>query len=169
MRLFIAITFEDAVLDELEELMAQCRTLGRGGWTRRDNLHLTLEFLGERKDSAAARAAMDAVTAGPVDLTLSGLGFFRREGGDILWLGVDRSPALLDLQKQLHQQLKARGLKLENRPYRPHLTLARRAVMKDLPPSPTLTQHVAAISLMESRRVDGVLTYTELYRKELAG
>jgi len=167
MRLFIAVTFDDAVLSALEELLRQCGRLGRGSWTRRDNLHLTLEFLGELEETAAAEAAMDAVTAPGFDLTLSRPGFFRREGGDILWLGVEPAPGLLAVQRQLHQELLRRGLRLENRPYRPHITLGRRVLLDAPPPCPALTQRVEGISLMESSRVNGVLTYTELYWRRL--
>ena len=167
MRLFIAVTFDDSVLDGLEELTAACRRLGRGSWSRRDNLHLTLEFLGELPDTAAAEAAMDALTAPAFRLTLSHLGFFRRPEGDVLWMGAEPCPALTDMQRRLHGLLLNQGLRLERRPFRPHLTLGRRVRLEQLPPCPTLVQPVTGISLMESSRPGGVLTYTERYWRRL--
>lgn len=167
MRLFIAVTFDEELLYRLERLIGQCKALGRGRWTRRDNLHLTLEFLGELTDIAAAQAAMDAVTAPAFPLILSGLGFFRRKDGDLLWVGVEHTPGLMEVQRQLHHELKHRGFRLENRPYRPHLTLGRQVSMDRLPPCPTLSAQVPGISLMESRRENGALTYDELYWRRL--
>lgn len=167
MRLFIAIRFDDGVLDELEGFIAQCRRLGRGRWTRRDNLHLTLAFLGEQRDTAAAEAAMDGLSAPAFDLTLAGLGRFRREGGDLLWLGAEPSAPLLTAERQLRQGLKRQGFSPEERPFRPHLTLGRQVSLPAPPPAPTLTQRVEGVSLMESRREAGVLTYTELYWRRL--
>ena len=92
MRLFVALTFEDAFLDALTQYLCRCRQLGRGSWTRREQLHLTLEFLGELQDPAPAMAAMDAVTVPPFDLVTGQPGFFRREEGDVFWLGVEPSP-----------------------------------------------------------------------------
>ena len=74
------------------------------------------------------------------------------------------------LQAELHQSLRREGLRLEKRPYRPHLTLARR--LRDRGET-VLTQPVPdavpvrGISLMRSDRVEGKVRYTELYWREL--
>lgn len=170
MRLFLAIELEEAPRHALMDAIHALKTHGRGRWTRRENLHLTLEFLGELPDARDVVRAMDAVSAPPFDLSLNGLGRFRQEGGDLIWYGVDPCPALLDLQKRLHAELKERGFRLERRPYRPHLTLGRQVTgAGELSgyPAPRVTQRVKAFSLMESRRVDGKLTYTALYRRQL--
>lgn len=172
MRLFLAIELEEAprhaLMDAIHALKTQCR----GRWTRRENLHLTLEFLGELPDARDVVQTMDAISAPPFELTLTGLGRFRQKGGDLIWYGVTFSPALMDLQHKLHAELKERGFRLEHRPYKPHLTLGRQvAGAGELSgyPAPRITQRVTAYSLMESRRVDGRLTYTVLYRRRLEG
>ncbi len=170
MRLFLAIELEEPVRDRLLDTVTALKRQCRGRWSRRENLHLTLEFLGELPDAREVIEAMDAVSVPPFDLTLNGLGRFRQEGGDLIWYGVTSSPALLDLQQKLHAELKERGFRLEHRPYKPHLTLGRQvAGAGELSgyPAPRIAQRVREFSLMESRRVDGKLTYTALYRRRL--
>lgn len=75
---------------------------------------------------------------------------------------------------ELKNALAGKGIAVEDRPYRPHLTLARQAVEKPETPFYTLKNRLepvktkaAAVSLMKSERIEGRLVYTELYRKEL--
>ena len=78
----------------------------------------------------------------------------------------------MELQKQLHSALKAQGLELESRPYRPHLTLARR--LRDhgesaFPEPLPLAVQVSEFLLMRSERTPKGMRYTPLYRKKLEG
>lgn len=171
MRLFIAINFPDAVKDSLESAVKTLRKQGvKASWSRRENFHLTLEFLGEVKRAAPVITAMERVKAQKFSLRFTDSGRFRREGGDIFWLGVARSEPLMRLQAGLHRALQREGLRLEERPYRPHLTLARR--LRDqgetVLTAPILNEvPVTGISLMRSDRVEGKVQYTELYWREL--
>ena len=67
MRLFAAIQFSPAVKAALLEAVAALRHQGTGTFTRPENLHLTLAFIGETEDLPGAKAALDAVCA-PVSL-----------------------------------------------------------------------------------------------------
>lgn len=173
MRLFIAIHFPEKVKDRLESGINTLRKQGRrASWCRRENLHLTLEFLGELDTPEKAIAAMEQIRAMPFSLAFGASGRFRHREGDIFWLGFQPNESLLQLQKQLHRALRAQGIPLESRPYRPHLTLARR--LKDhgesvfpMPlPSPVL---VSEITLMRSERAANGMRYTPLYGKKLEG
>lgn len=173
MRLFIAITFPEQVKDRLESGINTLRKQGmRASWCRRENLHLTLEFLGEIAEPDRAITAMEQVRAVPFTLMFAPSGRFRRREGDIFWLGFQPNEALLQLQQQLHQALLEQGLSVESRPYRPHLTLARRLndrgerVFPMPLPSPVL---VSEITLMRSERTPKGMRYTPLYRKKLEG
>jgi RNA 2',3'-cyclic 3'-phosphodiesterase len=91
------------------------------------DLHLTLHFLGplspEQLD--AARAAADSITSPPFPLRLDRAGSF--PGARVLWCAPSAVPGpLADLAARLEQALAVRGLATEPRPFRPHLTLARR-------------------------------------------
>lgn len=117
------------------ELAARMHALARSSVRRgrvipAEKLHVTLAFLGELSDEgrAAASAAGDRVSGEAFELSLSQLGCWRRRG--IAWLGTDETPeALLRLHQSLGLALDEAGLPTERRPFRPHVTLARRAVV----------------------------------------
>lgn len=91
------------------------------------DLHLTLVFLGEleRDRLVCAESAADELAAARVDLTFDRLGVFPRPG--VLWYGPAQTPdALLDLVEGLQRALCRCGIAPERRPYRAHMTLARR-------------------------------------------
>ena len=170
MRLFIAI-----LLDEpCKSLLGMAQDCLRGGavqgnFTRRENLHLTLAFLGETGRVDAVRAAMAEIHSPAFPLTLRGVGKFPRQGGDVWWMGVSENPPLETLYRQLSEALRRRGFQLESRPFRPHLTLAREVLLTPgfdlsaLRNLPSRTMRVEGISLMKSERLAGRLTYTELF------
>ncbi|MDP4109810.1 MAG: RNA 2',3'-cyclic phosphodiesterase [Bacillota bacterium] len=174
MRLFIAVCFDDNVKDSLCETISTLnKHLAGGSATRRENLHLTLVFIGETTRAEAVKKAMNEIEACKFSLNIGGLGSFRQKDGRIYWIGVEKSDALLALYSRLKNSLCALGFKLESRPYEPHLTLFRRAVpgqgfdersfvVKDI------KTPVSKISLMKSERINGRLVYTEIYKKELS-
>ena len=175
MRLFLAILFEEPVKDRLCEAMELIRRSTRTSrLTRRENLHLTLVFLGELREAGKVREAMEEIRTSPFPLEIRGLGRFQRDGGDLYWAGIEPSLPLQNLYLELKNALAGKGIAVEDRPYRPHLTLARQAVEKPEIPFYTLKNRLepvktkaAAVSLRKSERIEGRLVYTELYRKEL--
>ena len=90
-----------------------------------DKLHATLHFIGQvaAQQVAAVRDAI-ALPFTPFELTLREPAVWR---GGIAVLESDAPAALLDLQVRLGLALDALGLPVEQRPYRPHVTLARKA------------------------------------------
>ena len=174
MRLFIAIEFPEAVRDALAEsaevLRAACV---QGNFSRRENYHLTLVFLGEVPPSGVKRvtAAMDACKFDPIPIAIGEPGRFCRDGGDIFWRAVHAPAALAALQKALTVQLRKAGFAPEDRAFRPHLTLARQAVLLNgrklsefSASMPELRHTVTSMTLMRSDRVNGKLIYTPMYR-----
>lgn len=112
-----------------EALAAQARPLiTRGARAAHPlDIHLTLRFLGELSPEAFRAAALvgDAVQAGGIRLCIDRAGWFPR--ARVLWCAPTQAPeALFDLVARLEQALAAQGFPPEARPYRPHLTLARR-------------------------------------------
>lgn len=173
MRTFIAVCLPPEVKKALAAAQDAMRAAGaKGNFTRAENLHLTLVFLGEVEPArlAAVRSAMDGVERAAFDAVLDRLGRFSRPGGDIQWAGLAPNAALDALQLDLTQKLAAEGFALETRTFTPHLTLAREL---RLPPDfayalPKLPIPVRKLSLMESRRMDGRLVYTERYVRRLS-
>jgi 2'-5' RNA ligase len=122
MRLFVAV---DPSPEAIADLTAAARELRIGRRARPDRWHVTVAFLGEVDDgrlpevrTAVARAAARA-RAGR--LRIAGGGRF---GDAILWAGLAGDiDALRDLSASVHVEV---GIDGDGRPYRPHLTLARR-------------------------------------------
>lgn len=175
MRLFIAIDFSEEIKDKLSKIIQELKTQSkRGNFTARENLHLTLVFIGESNNVSAVTEAMDRVKAGSFDISVGGLGRFRRDGGDIYWIGVSKNSYLTALYGSLYKELCEKGFKLESREYKPHLTLGREVIVnEDFDKGEfdrkiqKIDSIVNKITLMKSERINGKLTYTPVYEKSL--
>lgn len=167
MRLFAALPLDRQALEALTRAQEELRRAGRGSFPRREMLHLTLAFLGEVEDAAPAMVAAEALRgAGAFPLTLEGVGRF----GDTWWAGVAENPALEALALGLQRDLRRRGFSLEERPWRPHITLARRYRPKGEPPVltlPPVTMEVRQVVLLESLRREGRAVYAPRLRVKL--
>lgn len=131
MRAFIALELPEEFASGVGELSRRLAATCEGRFVAEGGHHLTLAFLGEVGE-ADARLAMDALDvacagAGPVGLAPEGLGTFGRGRATTLWLGIRRSEELDLLARRLRGELAARGLGFDERPFLPHVTLARRA------------------------------------------
>lgn len=173
MRLFLAIDFDPSVkntLCSIRDRLADAAEAGR--FTPRDNFHITLAFLGEVPQSriSAIRSCMNGIECAPFSVTLQELGRFRRQGGDVWWMGLSDCPALYALAEQLAAALRERGFVLEDRRFSPHVTLGRQVVLprdfRAFSPQP-VQQKVREICLMQSERVGGKMVYTPLLKKIL--
>lgn len=175
MRLFIAITFDDEIKNNLCELIVRLRTASlRGNFSSRANLHSTLAFIGDTDDIDGVKAAMDSVTAAPFTLELGGYGIFRRRTGNIHWAGIKVCDELTTLRDQLIAALKEHGFTPDEAEFKPHLTLGREVeTAASFNPAtfsrsvPRQTQLVDHITLMSSDHIDGKLTYEPIYEKKL--
>ena len=165
MRLFYALRFRPEDLDAMEALQLDLLRQGMTGRvSRRDNLHLTLAFLGEIAPERVPvlRKLLTRHLTGMCGLTLpcSSLGTFPKR---ILYLAPEAPDALLEAQASLAGALRREGFSLEDQPYRPHVTLCRNCRLKDgVPEIEPLTLTVSDAALMLSHSPDGVLTYSPL-------
>ncbi|HVS53579.1 MAG TPA: RNA 2',3'-cyclic phosphodiesterase [Opitutaceae bacterium] len=125
-RLFVAVPLPGAVRDTLA---AAAQPLPGIAWTKPEQLHLTLRFLGDvpivQLEAVAARLA--AIRVEPFVLPLEGLGTFPPNAPPrVLWIGVGSGhPRLFQLRQRLDDALLAAGLPLDVRTFHPHVTLAR--------------------------------------------
>jgi 2'-5' RNA ligase len=100
-------------------------------WVDPAGIHLTLAFLGELRDEQLAQAyeatAYAAGISRPFSYRLSGLGTFGpARQPRVLWMGVSEPSGMLHTVHQaLSLALEQRGFVTEDRPFSPHLTLAR--------------------------------------------
>lgn len=123
MRLFVAIAMPDAVRTSLE--MLQSGVPG-ARWSPRENMHLTLRFIGEvdGRDAREIDEALATIAAPSFTLMLKGTGHFGGKNPSALWAGVEASGALLHLQRKIESALQRVGLDAEQRKFNPHVTLA---------------------------------------------
>lgn len=171
MRLFIAISPDDHLRGQLLQIVDSLRRGAVSGrFVSPELMHVTLVFLGEQPDARAATAALEQLRGDGFSLQLDRLGRFRREGGDIWWLGVAPSPPLQALHRRLTGLLEQQGFLPERRAFRPHLTLGRQVLLPpDFSPQQPQPLHLEAraVSLMESRRENGRLRYIERFSQPL--
>ena len=124
MRLFTALTLPDDIARPL--MLLQAGVPG-ARWQKREQLHLTLRFIGE-VDGALATMIDDAlamIAAPGFDLELKGVGSFGGKNPRDLWTGVAPCEPLLRLNRKIESALQRIGLEPEARKYTPHVTLAR--------------------------------------------
>lgn len=122
-RLFVAVDLPPLLKAELDRLQ---EGLPGARWVSPDQLHLTLRFIGEVDAATMARliAALREVCSPSFTLSLKGIGHFGRPAR-VLWVGLCASPELVELHHRISRALAECGLPPEERPFSPHITLAR--------------------------------------------
>jgi 2'-5' RNA ligase len=129
-RLFVALEIPPAVRENLANFIKQLRPLApQPRWVRPKNLHVTLKFIGEAPSEklGAILAALAAVRSNQaVTIEFRGLGFFPKEKRPrVFWAGMNTSPNLKTLAADIEHAMEKLGIPPEQRPFSPHLTLAR--------------------------------------------
>jgi 2'-5' RNA ligase len=125
-RLFIAIALPEPVRAVLAML---AQPLPGVAWTRSEQLHLTLRFLGEvpteKIESILER--LTTVKVASFVLPIEGCGTFPPNAPPrVLWAGVGAGhPRLFQLRQRLDDTLLGCGLRFDVRTFHPHITLAR--------------------------------------------
>jgi RNA 2',3'-cyclic 3'-phosphodiesterase len=180
-RLFLALRFTDAERDELEGIAcAAAARMRRGTPALRENLHLTLAFLGmcdaRTEEAARLAGAAAAEAAGPVSETLGDLGSFSHRRSSVIWRGVSGESGLRGLQARIAAELKEQDVPFDDRPFVPHVTLVRGAaaqrgedidkILADLSEKlHPLSTHHAEVALMWSHHPEwSPLIYTPVAR-----
>ena len=136
MRLFIALELPEDARERIARSAASSeRFRNSGRLIPKENYHLTLAFLGEVPENCLEDivSAMEACPSPPLPLTVGAFGRFRQRDGDVIWRRVSGGNALFSLQRRLCRELERRGFSPEKREYSPHLTVARKAVLRSGP------------------------------------
>ncbi len=133
-RLFVAVPLPPEPLAACRALIDGVRAGPLGGvprWVDVDNLHLTIRFLGETPPDLTPDVALAVRDAFPdptaFEVVLAGAGAFpAARKPRALWLGIEQGAAELGaLARALDPALEPLGWPPDDRPYRPHLTVAR--------------------------------------------
>ncbi len=127
-RLFFALWPRDDLRQQLATVVQDSERWG-GRAVAAENLHITLVFLGSitQEQRAFLEQQAERITLPPFTLTLDHLGHWPKP--QVLWLGVRNVPdPLRRLVEALNRAVAACGLRPDDRPYAPHLTLRRKVV-----------------------------------------
>ena len=130
MRLFVAIELDEPFRNHLIKLQESLRpNLPHVSFTKPENLHLTLKFIGEveeKKVPSLCDALSTVACEGPFLLNYTGLDFLPERGPiRIIAAAVDGGEKLLALQKRIEEACDTQNIPRENRRFRAHITLAR--------------------------------------------
>ncbi len=164
MRLFIAINFNEKILNALTGFQKGLKDRGvKGNFSKSENLHITLAFIGEYDDPDRILEVMEQVTFAPFDINLEGVGCF----GDIFWAGLSENKALAGYVKRLRNELAKQDIPFDKKRFSPHITLIRKAdyrggemIPAENPPKGRMM--ATKVSLMKSERGKHGMIYTEL-------
>jgi 2'-5' RNA ligase len=179
-RVFLATGISPTATGALAALQGALRARAPAGLFRfvePAEAHVTLRFLGQRSPSEQSRVAAAAASAArasePFTLAFGGLGVFPDERRPhTLWMALTQGRAeVVALAARLQAELELVGVAPEERPFVPHLTVARikqrlpagmvKALLAATSESP-VSERVDSFSLMESRAVAGQVRYLPL-------
>ena len=135
------------ILDALMDFQADLKSQGViGNYTKRENLHITLAFIGDYGNPDGVLDAMEQVDFRPIQISLEGVGIF----GELFWVG-----------------LAEQGIPFDKKRFSPHITLIRkyscrrgRKIPVSDPPKGSMV--ATRVSLMRSERGKNGMIYTEI-------
>lgn len=176
MRVFIALDIPAKVRDRLAEYTESARKLAPDArWARVEGLHVTLKFVGHVSDARVQeiKTALSFVKAAPFAVDFCGVGFFPNpKAARVFWAAVDGGAELPRLALAIDAALEKLGIARDEKPYHPHLTLARTSArpLRELQPlltDPPLqfgTMTAREFFLYQSQPQKGGSKYTKLER-----
>ena len=164
MRLFIAICFDENMLDSLTEIQDDLLRCGvKGNYTPRENLHMTLAFIGDYDDPEQIVEVMQKVPLKSFSIRLNGFRPFR----DMFFADMEDNENLRDYVKRLRKALFEEEIPFDRKKFLPHVTLIRKAdctrgkaFLPEFQESEPM--RVNGISLMKSERCKHGMVYTEI-------
>lgn len=141
-RSFLAVEIPEFIKFKLAEFVFALRQQTiKTKWSREENIHLTLKFLGNQP-SERIDALIPALIRGnppiqPFHLKTAEFGAFPgKHRPRVFWLGMAATPqkALSDLRNRIETSLEPLGFEKETKPFRPHLTLGRSKIPENFSP-----------------------------------
>jgi 2'-5' RNA ligase len=129
LRLFTAIDIPSDVKATLATLLDRLRPLVKLHWIPVEKLHITTKFIGEWPEDRLdeLKRALSAVrSSGPVEIAIRRIGWLPNpRSARMLYAGVESNDALTALAAATEQASASVGVPVEDRIFRPHVTLAR--------------------------------------------
>ena len=138
-RSFLAIELPEFLKFKLAEYRHSLQSLApKTKWSKEENLHLTLKFLGDQPaetiDALISGLVRGKAPVSPFRIKTAKFGAFPgKRRPRVFWLGTESSPqnVLRDLHNWIESNLEPLGFERETKPFRPHLTLGRSKIPED--------------------------------------
>jgi 2'-5' RNA ligase len=129
-RLFVALEIPEDIRLKISEFKKEAvGEYMKANWESSEKIHLTLKFIGEVKDELVnpITASLDFLDQNKkINCRLTRFGFFFRHNvPQILWIGLQVDTILFNIVEQLNSNLAKFGVPVEERKFKPHLTLLR--------------------------------------------
>jgi len=129
MRIFIGIDLDPEVRDRIVRFLDGVQGFAPDArWVRPDSLHITLKFIGEQPAERveAITGRLQRIENSAFEIRSSGYGFFpTAKAARVFWIGIQAEPQLAKLAGSIDMATAELGIPREDRPFSPHLTLAR--------------------------------------------
>jgi len=170
MRSFFAFEIPDIVKNEIESLLKSIKLLFLPlRWVDINNIHLTVLFLGDVEqnivDSVKPKVETICLKTKSFSLSVEGGGFFgAKKFPKVLWAGIAGLPEDAAIFKSaVEKQFEPFGIKSEERPFKPHLTLGR---FKDRPDEKALIKCLSELENFKSSVFD--VNQLTLFKSDLS-
>jgi RNA 2',3'-cyclic 3'-phosphodiesterase len=129
MRIFIGIDLDPEVRARISRLLEGVQGFApEARWVSPESLHVTLKFIGEQKPEQvdAISERLRRIEGRAFEICAAGYGFFpTAKAARVFWIGIQAGPQLAELAENIDVATAELGIPREDRPYSPHLTLAR--------------------------------------------
>ena len=174
MRVFVAIEISDEkIINSIKQLQKKINIAAKP--TKLENLHFTLQFLGEISDEKVSQIikVLHTIKFSSFNINLKGLGIFPKSNNPrIIWVGISNDEGnqmLIELTKKVGKTLEDVGFSKE-KPSKPHITIFRikkkpSNITKELNQYSTIefgVQKVTSIKLKKSELTPDGPIYSDL-------
>ncbi|MDE1163676.1 MAG: RNA 2',3'-cyclic phosphodiesterase [Acidobacteriaceae bacterium] len=128
MRIFVGIPLPQVACESLKSVLHTFQSSQAGSavrWSEPEGWHVTLAFPGQvhEEQLVVLRESLQRIACGPIPLTVEGVEVYARAG--VLAAKIVPTEPLFLLQQRVAAAAEMCGFPIENRPFRPHVTLAR--------------------------------------------
>ncbi|MFH1622113.1 MAG: RNA 2',3'-cyclic phosphodiesterase [Candidatus Omnitrophota bacterium] len=132
-RTFIALEINEEIKEKIENVQSTIKLTNsiKGSWVKKENLHLTLKFLGDTQikhiEEIKGKIKESFKDESSINCSLSGVGIFpNARSPRVIWVGIKNGAVeIINLASNLETTLSQLGFKKEKRDFKTHITICR--------------------------------------------